>query len=130
MKVAVALTFTASARKLGVVSAAGTVLLSGLYAATLVVGLVSLPSQQQPIGDPLFSILEFLIILMMPLMVALMVSVHAWATAGTRVFSLMAIVFVSLLAGVTCSVHFVILTVGRQAAFQGFAYVPLLLSFK
>jgi len=129
-EVAVALTFTASARRLGMVSAVGTVLLSAVYAATLVAGLLSLQSPQQPIGDPLFSILEILIILMMPLMVALMVAVHAWAPAEAKVFSLMALVFVSLLAGLTCSVHFVILTVGRQAAFSGLAWMPLFLSFK
>lgn len=123
-------TFTASARRLGMVSALGTVLLGAVYAATLVAGLLSLQSPQQPIGDPLFSILEILIILMMPLMVALTVAVHAWAPAEAKVFSLMALVFVSLLAGLTCSVHFVILTVGRQAAFSGLAWMPLFLSFK
>ena len=127
---AVALTFTASARRLGMVSAVGTVLLNAVYAATLVAGLLSLPSPQQPIGDPLFAILEILIILMMPLMVALMVAVHAWAPAEAKVFSLMALVFASLLAGFTCSVHFVILTVGRQAAFSGLTWMPLFLSFK
>jgi hypothetical protein len=129
-EVAVDLTFTANARRLGVVSAAGTALLTAVYAATLAAGLLSLESPQDPIGDPLFSILEVLIILTMPLMVALMVAVHAWASAETRVFSLMALVFMSLLAGLTCSVHFVILTVGRQAAFSGNAWMPLFLSFK
>ena len=89
-----------------------------------------LRSPQTPIGDPLFSILEILIILTMPLMVALMVAVHAWASAETKVFSLIALVFTSLLAGLTCSVHFVILTVGRQASFSGSAWMPLFLSFK
>jgi hypothetical protein len=41
-----------------------------------------------------------------------------------------AILFVSLLAGLTCSVHFVILTVGRQTALSGFAWMPLFVSFK
>jgi len=128
--VAVALVFTASARRLGIVSAVGTVFLGIVYAFALVAGLLSLQSPQQPIGDPLFSILEILIILMMPLVVALMVAIHAWAPAEAKVFSLMALVFVSLLAGLTCSVHFVILTVSRQAAFAGFSWMPLLLSFK
>jgi hypothetical protein len=123
-------TFTASARRLGMVSAAGTVLLGAVYGATLVAGFLSLESPQQPIGDPWFSLLEILIILTMPLMVALMVAVHAWAPAEAKVFSLMALVFMSLLAGLTCSVHFVILTVGRQAAFSGLAWMPLLLSFR
>lgn len=101
-------------------------LLSIVYDATLVAGLLS---PQQPIGGSLFSILENLIILMMPLMVALMAAVHAWAPAEARVFSVMALVFMSLLAGLTCSVHFVILTVARQAAFSGRAWMPLFLSF-
>jgi hypothetical protein len=127
---AVALTFTASARRLGMVSSVGTVLLIVVYAATLVAGLLSLQSPQQPIGDPLFAILEILIILTMPLMVALMVAVHAWAPAETKVFSLMALVFMSLVAGLTCSLHFVLLTVGRQAAFSGLSWMPLFLSFE
>jgi len=55
--VAVALTFTASARRLGISSAAGTVFLVVTYAVTLVAGFLSLKSTQQPIGDPLFSAL-------------------------------------------------------------------------
>jgi cytochrome bd-type quinol oxidase subunit 2 len=113
------LAFAASARRLGISSAAGTVFLVVAYGVTLVAGFLSLQSPQQPIGDPLFSILEILIILMMPVMVALMVAVHAWASPDTKAFSLMALVFMSLLAGLTCSLHFVILTVGRQAAFAG-----------
>ncbi len=111
-------------------SAAGTALLIAVYAATLVAGLLSLQSPQQPIGDPLFSVLEVLILLLTPPMVALMVAVHAWAPAEDRVFSLTAVVFMGLLAGITCSVHFVILTVARQAAFAGLAWTPLLLSFE
>jgi hypothetical protein len=129
-KVAVALTFTRTARRLGMVSAFGTVLLSAVYSSLLVAGLLTLHSPQQPIGDPLFSILEILIILIMPLMVGLMVAVHAWAPAEAKVLSLMAIVFMSLMGGVTFSVHFLILTLGRQAAFYGVARMPLFLSFK
>jgi hypothetical protein len=127
---AVALTFTASARRLGMVSSVGTVLLIVVYAATLVAGLLSLQSPRQPIGDPLFSILEILIILMMPVMVALMAAVHAWAPAEAKVFSLMALVFMGLLAGLTCSLHFVILAVSRQAVFAGLSWMPLFLSFE
>jgi hypothetical protein len=69
--------FTATARRLGIFSAAATIILLVAYAATLAVGLASLESPQQPIGDHMFSILEILTILMMPAMVALMLSVHA-----------------------------------------------------
>jgi hypothetical protein len=66
----------------------------------------------------------------MPLMVALMACVHVWASAESKAFSLTALVFMSLTAGLTCSVHFVILTVGRQAAFTALSWLPLLVSFK
>jgi hypothetical protein len=126
----VAPVFTASARRLGIVSAGGTVILSVVYAIPLVVGLLSLPSPDAPIGDPWFSMMEILIILTMPVMVGLMVAVHAWASPETKVFSLMALVFIGLLAGLTCSLHFVILTVTHQAEFAGQSWLPLILSFK
>jgi hypothetical protein len=129
-QVAVALGFSEGARRIGVSSAVGIVILGVIYVATLAAGLLSLPSPQQPVGDPFFSILEILIILMMPLMVALMAAVHAWASPETKAFSLIALVFMSLVAGLTCSVHFVILTVGRQPAFTALSWLPLFLSFK
>jgi len=124
-----AITFTASARRFGMVAAVGTVLLIAAYAVTLVTGLWSRPSPQEPIGDPWFAILEVLIILLMPLMVALMVAVHAYATAEVKVFSMAALVFMALLAGLTSSLHFVILTVGRNPAFSGLPWMLLFLSF-
>lgn len=121
--------FTATARSLGIFSAAATVILLVAYAATLAVGLASLESAQQPIGDPMFTILEVLIILLMPAMVALMVAVHAWAPAHAKALSLISLVFMGLLAGVTCSLHFVILTVSRQPEFSGQPWLELVFSF-
>jgi len=126
----VAIYFSATARRLGIFSAVGVVVLGVAYATTLIVGFLSLRSPEEPIRDPMFSILEILIIVMMPVMVALMVVVHAWAPPHVKTFSLTAVVFMGLVAGVTCSVHFVILTLSRQAAFAGQPVLPLLLSFK
>jgi hypothetical protein len=122
--------FTASARRLGLICSAGTVFLSVLYLIPLVVGLLSLPSPDTPIGDPWFSMMEILIILTMPFMVGLMVAVHAWASPEAKVLSLLAVVFMSLLAVLTCSLHFVILTVSHQAEFAGQPWTPLILSFR
>jgi hypothetical protein len=122
--------YTVAARRLGVVSAAGVAFLLVVYMVTLAAGFLSLRSPQEPIGDPYFSLLEVLILIMMPFMVALMVAVHAWASAGTRVFSLTAVAFMVMLAGVTSSLHFVILTVSRQAAFAELPWLPLFLSFE
>jgi hypothetical protein len=125
----VGFTFTASARRLGIVSSVG-VLVGSVYAAVLVAGFLALRTPKQPIGDPWFSMLEILILLLMPLMVTLMVAVHAWARAEGKALSLVALVFMSVLAGLTCDLHFVILAVSRQPAFTGLAWMPLLLSFE
>jgi hypothetical protein len=121
--------FTATARRLGIFSATATFILIFAYAVTLVVGLMSLESPQEPIGNPMFTILEVLIIIMMPAMVALMVAVHAWAPMHAKTLSLTSVVFMGLLAGLTCSVHFVILTLSRQPKFTEQSWLPLVLSF-
>ena len=121
--------FTAIARGLGIYSAAATVILLVAYAVTLAVGLASLKSPQQPIGDPMFTILEILIIVMMPAMVALMVAVHAWAPTHAKTLTLTSVVFMGLLAGMTSIVHFCILTLSRQPEFARQSWVPLVLSF-
>jgi hypothetical protein len=121
--------FTATARSLGILSAAATVVLVVAYAVTLGVGLASLESPRQPIGAPMFTILEVLIIVMMSAMVALMVAVHAWAPMHAKALSLISVVFMGLLAGVTCIVHFSILTLSRQPEFAGQSWLPLVLSF-
>ena len=121
--------FTATARSLGIFSAAATVILLVAYTVTLAMGLASLESPQQPIGDPMFTILEVLIISMMPAMVALMVTVHAWAPMHAKTLSLTSLVFMGMLAGLTCSVHFVILTLSRQPEFAEQSWLPLVLSF-
>ena len=110
--------FTASARRLGIFSAVGTAFLGVVYAVTLTHGLLSLQAPRQPIGDPWFSILEILILFTAPLMVVLMVAVHAFAPSQLKAFSLMALVFMSLLAGLTCTVHFVILTLLRSPKYR------------
>jgi hypothetical protein len=121
--------FTATARRLGIFSAAATVILLVAYAVTLAMGLASLESPQEPIGDPMFTILEVLIITMMPAMVALMVTVHAWAPMHAKTLSLTSLVFMGMLAGLTCCVHFVILTLSRQPEFTAQPWLPLVLSF-
>ncbi len=100
------------------------------YAVTLVVGLLSLESPQEPIGDPMFTILEILIIVMMPAMVALMVAVHAWAPMHAKTLTLTSVVFMGLLAGVTSVVHFCVLSLSRQPEFAGQSWLPMVLSFK
>jgi hypothetical protein len=121
--------FTATARSLGIFSAAASVILLVAYALMLTVGLASLESLQQPIGDPIFTILEVLIIVMMPAMVALIVAVHAWAPMQAKTLTLTSLVFMGLLAGVTSVVHFCVLTLSRQPEFVGRAWESLVFAF-
>jgi hypothetical protein len=106
--------FTRQHRLLGSVSAFAVFFILLAYIPTLVLGFLSLKSPLEPIGDPYFSILELLIVIAAPLMVMVMVAVHAYAPPEAKAFSLTALAFMILLAGITCSVHFVILTVSRS----------------
>jgi hypothetical protein len=78
----------------------------------------------------MFSIMEVLIIALAPAMVALMVALHAWAPADAKVLTLTSLIFMSLLAGVTTSLHFAILTLSRHAAFAHRQWSALVFSFK
>jgi hypothetical protein len=62
--------FTSAARRVGIISAMVVVVLLIAYAVTLTVGLVTLESPEQPIGDPMFTILELVIIGLAPAMVS------------------------------------------------------------
>lgn len=122
--------FTPLARRLGLFAAVATVVLDVAYAVTLTVGFLSLETPDQAIGDPMFSILELLIIALMPVLIALMVAVHAWAPARAKPLSLAAVVFMALVSGVTCSVHFAVLTLSRQPAFARQVWLPLVFEFR
>ncbi|WP_319643520.1 hypothetical protein [Methanovulcanius yangii] len=99
------------------------------YLITLTLGLLSLASPLDPIGDPYFSLMESLIIIIAPLMVVVMVAVHAYAAPEAGIFSLSALAFMSIMAAITCSVHFVILTVRHLIESAGFPWVSLFFSF-
>ncbi len=122
--------FTTQHRILGRSAAWAVFFLGALYAITLALGLLSLKSPQDPIGDPFFSVLELLLVLIAPLMVVGMVAVHAYASPEVKAYSLTALAFMILLAGITSSVHFVILTVSRQIAASGLPWISLFLSFR
>ena len=116
--------FSATSRRLGLVSASATAVLLAAYAVTLAVGLGGLDSPEQPIDNPQFAILEILIIVTMPAIVALMIAVHGWTPARLQTLSLTAVVFTSLLALLTTTLHFVILTLSRRPEFADEPWLP------
>jgi hypothetical protein len=122
--------FTPQHRKIGPIAAGAVFLLGLLYAATTVLGLLSLESAQDPIGDPFFTLMELLTIAIAPLMVVTLVAVHSYARPEAKLYSLMALILMALMAGITSSVHFTIISVSRQLAAAGLPSVPLLFSFR
>lgn len=122
--------FTPRHRTIGRAAAWSASFLGAAYLVTLVLGILSLRSPNDPIRDPFFTILESLIVLMAPLMVVCMVAVHAYASPDVKAYGLLALVFMILVAGITSSVHFVILAASRQIEAGGLAGAPLLFSFK
>lgn len=112
--------FDAAARRLGVASGATVAALSVVYAGALAMGLLALDSPEEPIGPPILTVMEVLILALAPALVALMAAVHAWA--GRSAMTAAALVFTGVLAGVTSAVHFLVLTLGHEAAFLAFTW--------
>ncbi|MGZ8550656.1 MAG: hypothetical protein ACXWV2_08345 [Chitinophagaceae bacterium] len=104
--------------KMGQFTCRAVFILGLVYAVTTLLGLVSLKSPDEPIGNPYFTIMELLILVIAPLMAISMVAVHYYTTSVDKIYSLAAVFFMFLMAGITSGVHFIILTV-NYAGFEG-----------
>lgn len=102
-----------SARRVGLWSAAGLGAVGVLYAIVVAAG-VSAVGLDDPIVDPILAVMEVLTLLSAPLIVILFAAIHCYAPKNRKVFSLTALAFGILMAGLTSGVHFVELTAGRQ----------------
>jgi len=85
----------------------------------MVVGLIGVVTRRPSANpllqvDPYLAILEVLIILSAVVLVVMMAAVHAYALPERAIFARTALAFIICSALVTCAVHFVSLTVGRQ----------------
>ncbi len=78
------------------------------------VGYLSVQAPSDPIRDPYLSIMSPLIVLMTPFLVITMAAVHAYAAVEHKPYSLAALAFMILLAGITSSVNFALFVVARQ----------------
>lgn len=122
--------FTVHHRAVGRAAAWAAFLVGQVYAIAALLGFLSLESPQDPIGDPFLSIMALLLVLLAPFMVACIVAVHAYASPELKVYSLMALAFMILVAGISSSVNFAVLTVSRQAEAAGLSWLPLFLPYK
>ncbi len=122
--------FTANHRMLGRAAAWAAFFLIVVYAVTTVLGFLSLKSPQDQIGDPYFTIMELLILILMPLLVIIMIAVHGYATPDGKAYSSIALIFMVVMTVITSGLHFAVLTVSRPIEAAGFPSAPLFFSFK
>jgi len=121
--------YTLAHREMGKWASLAVSILVLAYVPTLVLGLLSLKNSQAAIGDPYFTILEILIVVMAPFMVLVMVAIHGYAPRDYKALSLAALAFMVLAAGITSLVHFIILTVSRPIAAAGVPDTSYFFSF-
>lgn len=108
-------------RRIGFWSALSVSAIGAAYLVTLFIGVVD-AGLSKPIADPILAIMEVLTILSAPLLVITMAAFHARTPADLRNYSLIALIFVALMAGLTMSVHFVELTALRQTGSSGLVW--------
>ncbi len=108
-------------RRLGFCSAMGVFAIGTAYMVTVAIGLTD-SGLNKPIVDPVLAVMEVLTLLSAPLLVTTMAAVHLRTLMDYRIYSLVALVFMGLTAGVTMSVHFVELTALRQMGSAGLAW--------
>lgn len=101
-----------------------------IYLITLILGFISLKSPDDPIGNPYFTILELLIIVLAPSMVFSLAILHKSTPEKLKIYSLTALILISIMACITCCLHFVILTLSHKEAFMDKNWSILVFSFK
>lgn len=114
---------------MGVISGYLIAFLCAVYAAILLVGMITLPTPEHPIQDPWFTAMELLILAIAPTMVVFTVSLYAWVRESEKTAAVLAIVFMSLCAVVTSCVHFSVLTLSRHPAISTTDWASLVFGF-
>lgn len=116
--------------RIGMVAGVAVAFLSIVYAIALGIGLLTLPSPDQPIQNPWFTVMEVLILLIAPAMVVFTVGLHSWALADRKSLSLLSVIFMSMCALVTSCVQFAVLTLSREPTFKGDTWSTLVFAFQ
>ena len=105
-------------RRLGYGSALGVGIVGIGYAAVLAAGM-AITGFEDPIRDPVLAAMEILTLMAAPLLVLTMAAVHASAAPELKAYSVAALGFMIVVAGLTSAVHFVGLTALRQLGEEG-----------
>ncbi len=108
-------------RRLGLWSSVALAAVGAGYVVALGVGFARF-GLDEPITDPLLSVLEVLTLAAAPAIVVLMAAIHDRAPPARKVHGLVALAFGTLCAGTTGAVHFVELTATRQQGGGGIVW--------
>ena len=100
------------------------------YAVVTTIGLLSLKSLHDTIGNPYFTIMEILSILIALLMTISIVAVHYYAAPVDKFFSLTSLMFMLVATAITSCVHFLILSISQSAEAHQLTNYSFLFSFK
>jgi len=122
--------FTVQHRHIGRAAAWGAFLVGQTYAIAALLGFLSLKSPQDPIESPWLPIMALLLVLLAPFMVVTMIAVQAYAGSERRAYASAALAFMIVMAGITSSVNFAILTVSQQIEAAGSAWIPIFLPYR
>ncbi len=118
-----------SCHKFGRVTCLMVFLLGIFYVIITAIGLFSLESPQDTIGNPYFTIMEILSILIALLMAISLAAVHHYAPPVDKFFSLIAVILMFVTTAITSCVHFVILSVSHHMEEEQLAKYSFLFSF-
>jgi len=86
-----------------------------IYAIVLVLGLLSLSSPAEAIGNPYVSIMEVIIIAMTPFMVLFSASIYLTNEREHKLTNFMAVLFMTMASCITSGVHIVVLSINNHA---------------
>jgi hypothetical protein len=111
--------------RLGMWSAIGLFMIGVFYAITVAIGIYD-SGFTSPIEGPILAVMEMLTLVAAPLLVILMSTIHSTANRSLKVYSLIALAFMILVAGLTSSVHFIGLTALRQTGMEGIIWPSIL----
>lgn len=116
--------------KIGKLTCRAVFILGVAYAVITLLGFFSLESPQEPIGNPYFTIMEIETILISPLMAISMVAVHCYASPADKIYTLTALFFMFIMAAITSTVHFIILTISHQGPISQLPNFSFIFSFR
>lgn len=103
-----------SARRLGIVSSIGILVVGILYVAVITLWLIIEATPREPIGDPYLAVMEVLTMVSALALLGLVIAIWCFADTARRLPALTALAIGSLAMGLTMAVHFVQLTAIRQ----------------